>query len=45
MGDFGGGGGGMRRPPSQFLAEDSQIKLYLNMNLHHDLVNFKKKKS
>ena len=43
MGDF-GGGGGMRRPLSQFLTEDSQIKLYLNMNLHHYLVNFKKKK-
>ena len=34
------GGGGIRRPPLQFLGEDSQIKLYLNLNLHHDLVNY-----
>ena len=33
------GGGGMRRLPLQFLGEDSQIKLYMNLNLHHDLVN------
>ena len=27
------GGGGMRRLPLQFLGEDSQIKLYMNLNL------------
>ena len=32
-------GGGMKRPPLEFLCEDSQIKLYVNLNLHHDLVN------
>ena len=31
--------GCMSRPPLQFLGEDSQIKLYMNLNLHHDLVN------
>ena len=34
------GGGGMRRPPLKFLGEDSQVKLYMNLNLHHDLVNW-----
>ena len=29
----------MKRPLLQFLGEDSQIKLYMNLNLHHDLVN------
>ena len=32
----------MKHRPLQFLGEDSQIKLYMNQNLHHDLV---KKKS
>ena len=44
MGDFeliGGGGGGIRRPPLQFLGEVSQIKLYMNLYLNHDLVNTK----
>ena len=31
------GGGGMRRRPLQFLGY-SQIKLQMNLNLHHDLV-------
>ena len=29
-------GGGMGRPPLQFLGEDLQIKLYMNLNLHND---------
>ncbi len=33
--------GGMRRPPLQFCGEDSQIKLYMNLDLHYDRVNTK----
>ena len=29
----------MKLPPLQFLGEDSQTKLYMSLNLHHDLVN------
>ena len=32
------GGGGMSQLPLQFLGEVSQVKLYMNLNLHHDLV-------
>ena len=36
---WGVGGGGMKQRLPQFLGEDSQVKLYMNQNLHDDLVN------
>ena len=33
----------MSQPPLQFLDEGSQTMIYMNLNLHHDLVNIPKR--